>query len=391
MDGVVVEESKKRKLPSWMLGVSGADQVKKSRKGGLNDVDKVEKKETALECKAKKSRARRSAKCDNEVGDPCEDVLDDVDDNVVVKRQRVTRKKRAVRKDVVSASSDAEEVVIEEKSKRIVSRKAIQKLVSRWSEKRKSNGFESSEDIEVESKGLESNEDIEAASPNEDDEDLNMDDLISIANEFVKDEKKSKRNVGRKAVQKTVSRRREKRKSKGFESSKDIEDDSKNVESSEDIEAASPDEDDEDLTMDDLLNIANEFVKDEKDRGQQKKSDAEQIVHKQCAPTTISRSEPADSVVMSETVNRLPAHEETVSCHNLSSTGDPAQDMLDLLLGPLLTQPPKEEKKADIITDEMIIEHQLRKQNQKVHINDAAIPLAKKKTSLRDKVAMFLD
>lgn len=134
-----------------------------------------------------------------------------------------------------------------------------------------------------------------------------------------------------------------------------------------------------------------QFVKDEKERGQQKKSDAEQIVHKQCAPTPISRNERADSVVaISETVRRSP-HQETASLHNLSSTGDPAQDMLDLLLGPLLSQPPKEEKKADIITDEMIIAHQLKKQNQNVHSNNAAIPLAKKKTSLKDKVAMFLD
>ncbi|KAK1385348.1 hypothetical protein POM88_023083 [Heracleum sosnowskyi] len=386
MDGVVVDESKKRRLPSWMLGVSGADQVKKSRKEGSNDVDKIGKEENVLVCKAKKARARRAVKCDNEVGDRCEDV----EDNVVVKRQRVTRKKKDVRKDVVSASSDAEEVVMEEKSKRNVGRKAVQKSVIMRSEKRKSKGFGSREDIEVESKGLESSEDIEAASPNEDDEDLNMDDLISIANEFVKDEKKSKRNVGRKVVQKTVSRGKEKRKSKGFEGSEDIECESKNVESSEDIEAASPNEGDEDLTMDDLLNFANEFVKDEKDGGQQKKSDAEQTVHKQCAPTAISRNEPAHSVIASEAVKRLP-HEETASCHNVSSTGDPAQDMLDLLLGPLLTQPPKEEKKADIITDEMVIAHQLKKQNQKVHINDAAIPLAKKKTSLKDKVAMFLD
>ncbi|KAL8100638.1 uncharacterized protein LOC141687211 [Apium graveolens] len=389
MNGVVVDESKKRRLPSWMLGVSGADQVKKSRKEGSNDVDKVEKDQKVVECKAKKSSARRSAKCDNEVVASCADDLDDVEDNVVVKHQRVTRKRKPVREDLVNARSDAEEVVIEEKSKRNVGRKAVQKYVSRRCEKRKSEEYESSEDIEVESKGL-SNEDIEAASPNEDDEDLNMDDLINIANEFVKDEKKSKRNVSRKAVQKTVSRRREKRKSKGFERSEDIQDESKNVQSSEDIEAALPNEGDEDLTMDDLLNIANEFVKDEKDGGQQKKPYAEQIVHKQCAPTAISRNEPADSVIASDTVKRLP-HEETASCHNLSSTGDPAQDMLDLLLGPLLTQPPKEEKKADIITDEMIIAHQLKKQNQKVHINDAAIPLAKKKTSLKDKVAMLLD
>lgn len=185
MNGVFVEESKKRRLPSWMLGVSGADQVKKSRKGDLNDVDKVENEEKVLECKAKKSIARRSAKCDNEVAAPCVDILDDVEDNVAEKRQRVTRKRKAVRNDVVTASSDAEEVVIEKKSKRNVGQKAVQKSVSRRSEKRNSKGYESSEDIEVESKGLESREDIEAALPNEDDEDLNMDDLISIANEVI--------------------------------------------------------------------------------------------------------------------------------------------------------------------------------------------------------------
>lgn len=133
-----------------------------------------------------------------------------------------------------------------------------------------------------------------------------------------------------------------------------------------------------------------QFVKDEKDRGQQEKSDAEQILHKQCSPTDISINERADSVVTSENVKILPAQEETASCHYVSSTGDPAQDMLDLLLGPLLTQPPKKEK-LDVITDEMIAAHRLKKQNQKLESNDAVIPLAKKKTSLRDQVAMFLN
>lgn len=44
------------------------------------------------------------------------------------------------------------------------------------------------------------------------------------------------------------------------------------------------------------------FVKDEKDRGKEMKPDAEQIVHKQCAPITIFKNELADSVVKSETI-----------------------------------------------------------------------------------------
>ena len=183
MDGNV-NESNKRRLPLWMLGVPGADQVKKSRKGDVLNVDKKEKGGNSGECKVKKSRRARSAQCDNEVATPCEDFLDDEESNVVVKRQRVTRK----RKDVESTSTDAVEAVIEKKSKRNVGRKTIQKSANSRREKRKSKGFESTEDVEVESKDLEGCDDIddiEAASPKEDDVDLTMDDLISIANEVI--------------------------------------------------------------------------------------------------------------------------------------------------------------------------------------------------------------
>lgn len=186
MDGIVLDGCKKRRLPLWMLGVSAADQVKKSKKGDLNDVDKIEKEETALEYKAKKSRGRRwSAQDDNEVTTSCEDALDDEQSNIVLKRQRVTRKKKAAKKDVVSTSSDAEEAVIEKEGKCNVGQKVVQNSVGRRREKRKSKGFDSSEDIMVESRNLESSEDIEAALLNEDDEDLTMDDLISIANEVI--------------------------------------------------------------------------------------------------------------------------------------------------------------------------------------------------------------
>lgn len=82
----------------------------------------------------------------------------------------------------------------------------------------------------------------------------------------------------------------------------------------------------------------------------------------------------------------IPIGEETVV--SIERTGDPAQDMLDLFLGPLLRKPVEEEKMSQFFAEEVISIQDQKKQSSNVVSIEAVSPL-KKKSSLKDKVAMF--
>lgn len=85
------------------------------------------------------------------------------------------------------------------------------------------------------------------------------------------------------------------------------------------------------------------------------------------------------------------ACEDGISSCNLTSvqsrTGDPAQDMLDLFLGPLLKKPRGDkEKKIEFTTND----EGLRQLSQN-DVGEEMVSQMKSKSSLKDKVAMFLD
>lgn len=80
---------------------------------------------------------------------------------------------------------------------------------------------------------------------------------------------------------------------------------------------------------------------------------------------------------------------------SVSRTGDPAQDMLDLFLGPLLKKPVEDQNRTKFTANDIFdIEFRKLSETQK---NDAgqehtvASPVMKKKSSLKDKVAVLLD
>lgn len=81
----------------------------------------------------------------------------------------------------------------------------------------------------------------------------------------------------------------------------------------------------------------------------------------------------------------------------LSMSGDPTKDMLDLLLGPLLKKAEeKGKKKVDLINEMDIINFEMKRKEQDMGAGlgqeqATTIVTNKKKTSLRDQVAMFLD
>ncbi|KAI3694099.1 hypothetical protein L1987_77059 [Smallanthus sonchifolius] len=143
-------------------------------------------------------------------------------------------------------------------------------------------------------------------------------------------------------------------------------------------------EGDDDLTMDDVLSIAKEFVdNDKRDTGQQKPSEV------QCE----WRSEPPYAT--------SPTHEETDSHHepvettskvtlaDSKMTGDPAQDMLDLFLGNLLKKPIV--KEATSSTNGIIIPREIKDKKHAAVVSNKPVTLMKKKSSLRDAVALLLD
>ncbi|KAJ9549451.1 hypothetical protein OSB04_021994 [Centaurea solstitialis] len=160
------------------------------------------------------------------------------------------------------------------------------------------------------------------------------------------------------------------------------------------------DEEDEDLTVDDLLSIAKEFVaNDESDIGQQKPSEREcksksKSLYTSSSVTTTSLIVPQDtrSPMQEEAPSRHDSIEKTTSKVTLAdsiSTGDPAQDMLDLLLGPLLKKPIRKEE--TVLTKDIILSHEVKNQQNDAVITNKPVTWTKKKSSLRDAVAMLLD
>ncbi|KAL7001488.1 hypothetical protein U1Q18_002640 [Sarracenia purpurea var. burkii] len=175
------------------------------------------------------------------------------------------------------------------------------------------------------------------------------------------------------------------------------------VENSEKIETLSPDEDDGELTMEDLMSIAKEYTRTDEPLEQQRSSHRGQEGDRQLPAISLSGNESGRLPNAPKSSRRSPTHKEISSVHNStgtsagggtivnrSRTGDPAQDMLDLFLGPLLKKPDGEENKIELIEKEMLFSCEIVKQRQG-NIASEVVPLTKKKSSLKDKVAMFLD
>jgi len=91
----------------------------------------------------------------------------------------------------------------------------------------------------------------------------------------------------------------------------------------------------------------------------------------------------ADSSVMKPSLNGG-------SVANPVSTGDPARDMLDLFLGPLLKTSGEVEREADTMTEKLRLDHELTRRSRNDTVVEAA-PVTKEKSSVRDKVTMLFD
>lgn len=244
---------------------------------------------------------------------------------------------------------------------------------------------------------IENGEEIEGSLTGEKDEDLTMEDIMSIAKEVACGsrsnskgdssgrKKKKKRNfieqdgdsggcVIRNGDKEKTERPPRKPKSKTKASS---------TENGEKIE------NDEDLTMEDLMSIAKEYVNEDEfvaTTQSSLKGQSEEITELQVSCHGSQYATMENEELVPSCVSKT---KEIIVEPNMS--GDPTQDMLDLFLGPLLKRTQEEEKKTNLISEEMSFAYELKKQKHSVVVREEHAPLTKKKSSLKEKVAMFLD
>ncbi|XAR53202.1 hypothetical protein NMG60_11021655 [Bertholletia excelsa] len=176
--------------------------------------------------------------------------------------------------------------------------------------------------------------------------------------------------------------------------------------SCEKITTPSPgEEDDSELTVEDLMSIAQEYVGSDKHMGEDTEHrplpPREEETENQLPAIALSRNESGhlSSAALSTTTHKetFCAHKSTeiLACEaavvNPSRTGDPAQDMLNLFLGPLLNKPLHLQNKTEPMKEDQAYSYVTQKQKQNSNATEEIVPMMKKKSSLKDRVAMFLD
>ncbi|CAI9105885.1 OLC1v1004908C1 [Oldenlandia corymbosa var. corymbosa] len=195
-------------------------------------------------------------------------------------------------------------------------------------------------------------------------------------------------------------------------------------ETEEDVEPFLEDGEAEDLTVDDLMSIAKEYVEEDHDaqvlmpskqrdtaenRSQhvEVESDAPVLVSPKRRDAAEYRSHndaQSDSFIgVTDTSRRLFESQGTSSYSTTenptSDTGvpvtlssNPVQAMLDVLLGPSLKKTQELEKERRLNSQNTSFTYELEKQHSSVDVaEEPIVVVAKKKSSLKDKVAMFLD
>lgn len=284
----------KRRLPSWMLGTSIANKVTSKKPIDLDENNDLTNEEVSVVTESTKPKAKRvTRKNTND------------EKSFLVKCETKRKKKEFVEKDVAeSRDLDQQEVVVE-KRKRV--------RVSRIVEERKPLRKDKEKDCELDS--------------SYEDQDLSCD------------------------------------------------------------------EEDDDLTMEDVLSIAKEFVENDKSNTSQQTTPEEHYESKTKSSYTSSFvTETSHFVPQEETISHHDSIENTRSKVTLSDsimTDDPTQDMLDLFLGPLLKKPISKESSRSI--KDTIIPQDVKNRQRDPVISNKPVITTKKKSSLRDAVALLLD
>ncbi|XP_028188284.1 uncharacterized protein LOC114374792 [Glycine soja] len=152
-----------------------------------------------------------------------------------------------------------------------------------------------------------------------------------------------------------------------------------------------------DLTVEDLMAIAEQYVKDyenkdRKERSSRQRESKWQFQDTNETGTTLDSS--CENRISSgsgrEDLSNSTSTTGELIATSTSQTGDPAQDMLDLFLGPLLRKTLEKEKIKSVVENAKIT-HEFSRQSQDKLAGEEMVPLMKKRNTLKDKVAMFLD
>ncbi|KAF5802087.1 hypothetical protein HanRHA438_Chr06g0264821 [Helianthus annuus] len=315
----------KRRLPSWMVSASTTNKVSKvSKPIDLDSSSVVTSDEVSVVTKSTKLKAKGVARNHKkEVGLSS-------DESLLVTKPKAKGVARNHKKEVGLSSDES--------------------LLVKCETKRKKRGFVEKDVVD---------------GPDHD-HDRDHDQEVNV-------EKRKRARVKRKAEEPEPSR---KKSEKRFEFDNG---------SGSETQSLSCDEEDDDLTMDDVLSIAKEFVEnDKRDTSQQKPPKVQSELRSESPPYV-----------------RSPTHEETDSHHepvettskttlaDSIMTGDPAQDMLDVFLGSLLKKPIAKDETSS--TYDITIPHETKNQQHNAVISNKPVMLTKKKSSLRDAVAMLLD
>lgn len=165
------------------------------------------------------------------------------------------------------------------------------------------------------------------------------------------------------------------------------------------IKAKYEEEEGEELTVEDLVSIAEEYVKADEDSRRKQTSGRECKLQRQLPTTASSKNDLEESFIVLDGKHLSASCETTsygstmnlVSEESLissSRTGDP--DMLDLFLGPLLKKPVEKEKRSEFTTMDVDFTFELKKKSHN-DFGDEMVPPMKKKSSLKDKVSLLLD
>lgn len=336
---VEVEETRRR-LPSWMLDVSTADHIEKS--------DKIDEVQVQGIVTSKAKRRRKNAEPPQE-----DEAAEAVSDDVLgpVKRRKMKFNDKDEECDTESGLQKNGNNAARRKTRKSTIRSKLKAVDSVSGDSR------CSKDVEILS--------------------LIHDDSKHTSNSF---RKKKNSGVKRKARGSTSVR---------FEGSK------------ENIEMLSPIDSGDELTAEDLVRFAKEYVKACKDMEQPESSSVEHGLERPFSATDSHRNMYEGSLNSNNSNDRSTTcgttKNESAVClgneHtliNVSNTDGSAIDMLDLYLGPLLRKP-LEEKRTEYITKDVTFASDSGKQKCK-NVREERPPTSKKKkSSLRDKVGLFID
>ncbi|XP_057748685.1 uncharacterized protein LOC130967713 [Arachis stenosperma] len=157
---------------------------------------------------------------------------------------------------------------------------------------------------------------------------------------------------------------------------------------------ASDDENDLELTVDDLMTIAEQYVKEHEYKKRQEKSNR-QGESKSQIPT---KSEPGSALDSCCKNTKTPSSSRETLCGStrpgkLITTStfqqvNPAKEFLEMYFG---FKPLEKEEEKQSVVHNLEFTYECTRQSQDDHVGEEVVPLTKKRSTLKDKVAMFLD